>query len=256
MPRFLPVAGLLLLMACGGSTPEPATPVVDAEEATLAAAAAAGAAGAPTPKVDAEPARAAGELPTDCAEHKDNICLPPSKFVKRLCSAPYPNVALSMFQKTTPWTRAYLRMNVEAWNASGGLSSSDKLVFDEEVLVLNRRVASSGAMRVSGSSGGYEVLRWDGSCASLNEEELTLKAPPSKAKFARIPYRALDEAIRAALEANDKVGKAVEDRKKECQGGAMGDPGPKCVKAEETVSGFVVDYVRGGGALPAPTRVP
>ena len=161
-----------------------------------------------------------------------------------------------MFHKATPWTRGYLRMNVEAWNASGGLSASDKLVFDEEVLVLNRRVVASGAMKVSGSSGGYAVLRWDGSCASLNEEELTFKAPPSKAKSARIPYRSLDEAIRTALEANDKVGKAVEARKKECQGGAMGDPGPSCVKAEEAVSGFVVDYLRAGGSIPAPTRLP
>ena len=46
-------------------------------------------------------------------------------------------------------------------------------------------------------------------------------------------------------------------RRKECQGATLGtDPGPKCVKAEEAVSGVVVDYVRGGGTLPAPTKLP
>ncbi len=245
MRRFLPFVALAISAACGSSTPEPASPVVDAEaEATLAIAAGAAGASAPTTKADAAAMKPVIELLTDCAEHAENIVsLPEARFVKRLCSAPYPNVALSMFQKATPWTRGYLRMNVEAWNAAGGLSSSEKLVFDEEVLVLRKRVVTSGGMRVSGSGGGYEVLRWDGTCASLNEEELTLKAPPSKAKFAKIPYRSLDEATRTALESNDKVGKAVDDRKRECQG-AMGDPSPKCVKADEAVSGFVVDYLR------------
>ena len=42
-----------------------------------------------------------------------------------------------MFGKGTPWTRGYLRREVEAWNASGGVSSNDsKLALDEEVVTL------------------------------------------------------------------------------------------------------------------------
>jgi hypothetical protein len=160
-----------------------------------------------------------------------------------------------MFQKSTPWTRAYLRMNVDAWNASGGPTTSDRLVFDEEVLVLQRRVAAAHIVQVNGSGGGYDVLRWDGTCASLSDEEVTLKAPPNKAKFARIPYRRLDEAIRSALEANEKVGRAADDRRRECKGPSMSDPSPQCQKAEEAMSGVIVDYVRGGGAVPA-ARLP
>ena len=50
-------------------------------------------------------------------------------------------VALALFAKSSPWTRGYLKGDVEAWNASGGVSSGDKLLFDEEVIVLVRRVS-------------------------------------------------------------------------------------------------------------------
>jgi hypothetical protein len=116
--------------------------------------------------------------------------------VKELCGGFYPDVALVMFAKESPWTRAYLTRDVQAWNASGGASSADKLVFDEEVLVLFHREVDQGGVVVSGASGGYDVLRWDGSCASLAGEELTQKRPP-KAKSARIVWKSLSLAKRA-----------------------------------------------------------
>jgi hypothetical protein len=259
MRRSLLLFALAAVTGCGGSTPEPAAPAANVQATPGEAPSAAPvAAAAPAPK-EPEPSQAFGELPTECAEKKDGLCLPPQKFVRRLCSAAYPDVALAMFQKSTPWTRGYLKMNVEAWYAAGGQASSDKLVFDEEVLVLFHRAPDKGGggMQVSGSSGGgYDVLRWDGTCASLFGEELTLRPPPGKAKFAKIPYKNLDESIRAALEANDKVGKVVGDRRKECKAQTIGDLSAKCAKADEQVSGVVVDYVRGGGAIPAPAKLP
>jgi hypothetical protein len=240
---------LFALAACGSSPEKPAE--APAQTAAPAAAPAPPAA----PQADAEDNKPTTALPTECEKRTDGLCTPPFKFVKRLCGGFYPDVALSMFAKGTPWTRGYLARNVEAWNASGGASSSDKLEFDEEVLVLAHTAADAGGMQVSGTSGGYDVLRWDGTCASLMGEELTLKVPP-KAKSARIPWRNLDDKIREALLAEDKIGKVAGDRKRECKGATMGEVSVKCVKADAQLSVVVVDYVRGGGTIPAPAHLP
>ncbi|HEY4119218.1 MAG TPA: hypothetical protein VGM56_15230 [Byssovorax sp.] len=243
-------AAMLVLSAgafgCGGADPPVAVPAVTAEAAAPPDASAA----------SAKPEGPSGALPTACDDTKDGACLPEAAFVKRLCATFHPEVALAMFAKGTPWTRGYLRGAVDAWNASGGLSSADKLAFDEEVIVVRRRSAGHGPIHVSGAGGGYDVLRWDGSCASLTDGELTLKAPPTKPKAAKIPWRNLEASMKSALSSDEKIGKAVADRRKECTGEASGDVTPKCAKADEVVSGVIVDYVRAGGAVPAPTRMP
>jgi hypothetical protein len=232
---------LALLPACGGSPP-PAPAEPPAPSAAPSAEASA------RPEGEEKPSQG---LPTACADPGAKECLPPPAFVKRLCSDFYPNVALALFAKGTPWTRAYLSRNVEAWNASGGASSSDKLEFDEEVLVLLHRVPDTGGMTVSGSSGGYDVLRWDGTCASLMGEEITLKLPP-RAKHAKIPWKSLDDKVREALQADEKVGKVVTERRKECKGATIGEVSLKCVKADTALSAVIVDFVREGGTLPPP----
>src|SRR6266850_2537536 len=69
-------------------------------------------------------------------------CLPPPAFAKKLCGGIYPEVALGLFVKGTPWTRVWLAGDVDAWNASGGLTHRAKLVFDEEVVVLSKHAPS------------------------------------------------------------------------------------------------------------------
>ncbi len=194
-------------------------------------------------------------LPSACASADDKVCLPPKPFVKRLCAGFFPDTALAMFKKGTPWTRGYMRMNVEAWNASGGMSSSDKLVFDEEVLIVAHRSADTGGMTVSGSTGSYDVLRWDGTCASLMGEEVTTKPAPAP-KYAKIPWKSLDDKLKETLLTDAKVGKLAADRKKECKGATSGDVSLKCVKADEGLVKAVVDFVRGGGEIPQPQKLP
>jgi len=235
---------LLLLAACGSSTPpQPAAPQTTATAATA------------TPKEENPDEKPITALPTECERKDDGVCLPPANFAKRLCGGFFPDVALSMFAKGTPWTRAYLRRDVEAWNASGGVSSSDKLVFDEEVLILVQRKPDTGGMTVSGASGSLDVLRWDGTCASLMGEEVTTRTPPA-AKYAKIPWKSLSDDIQHALMADEKISDTVITRKKECKGATMGDVSDKCVKADVKMSKVIVDYVRKGGAIPAPTRLP
>lgn len=249
MARRWILAATALVAGCGGAPLPASAPAPSASADASASPAkdqAASAKDAPTP---------ATELPTSCEARDDKLCLPPAAFVKRLCGGFFADVALSMFAKGTPWTRGYLRREVEAWNASGGVSSADKLVFDEEVLLVVHRQADAGGMVVSGSTGSYDVLRWDGTCASLMGEEVTTKPPPAP-RYAKIPWKSLGEPLREALLANEKIGKVSAERKKECKGATMGEVSIKCVKADTMLSVSVVEYVRSGGALPPPSKLP
>jgi hypothetical protein len=230
------------LLACGAAPPPPKV-----EAAPVASAA---------PEAEEPEEKPTQGLPTACAgERTDKLCLPPAAFAQRLCASAFPDAALAMFAKGTPWSRAYLRGNTEAWNASGGASSADKLVFDEEVLIVVHREVAAGGMTVSGASGSYDVLRWDGTCASLSGEEVTTKLPPAP-KSAKIPWRILSDALQNALRADEKVSRAVTERKKECHGVTVGDVSIKCVKTDVALSLAIADAVRKGVAIPAPTKLP
>jgi len=242
--RILIATALVLLPACGGAPPPTPAPAPSAE-----------ASAAPSAKPADEAEKPFTELPTACDGKDDKVCLPPAAFVKHLCGGAFPEVALSMFAKGTPWTRAYVRREVEAWNASGGASSSDKMVADEEVLLVTHRAADTGGMTVSGASGSYDVLRWNGTCASLMGEEVSTKPPPSP-KSARIPWRSLGEPVREALLADEKLGKIAAERKKECKGATMGEVSGKCEKVDTQLSAGIVSYVRGGGKVPPPSKMP
>jgi hypothetical protein len=223
--------------------------------------------GAPKPgdsaaaKAEEKPAEPEG-LPSSCAGDqtlKDaKVCLPPSSFAKKMCSGIYPEVALGMFSKGTPWTRVFLSGDVEAWNASGGLTSRTKLAFDEEVIVLARHgAASMGGIVMTGAQASFDVLRWDGSCVSIMEGELTPRTPP-KPKPAAVPWSRLEETTRRALLTSPKVKTSHASLDKACTPSA-GVPVAKksCDKADKAFTAAVVDYVRSGNAtLPTPARRP
>ncbi|MGC4091510.1 MAG: hypothetical protein QM756_27250 [Polyangiaceae bacterium] len=143
----------------------------------------------------------------------------------------------------------------EAWNASGGASAGGYLEFDEEVLILAERKADTGGMQVSGAGGGYDAIRWDGSCVTLSGEELTQNRPPAP-KNPNIEWRFLDDNVQEALRKDEKVNSAYLGRRKECKGAVSGDVSDKCVKADKALSEAIVTFLRGGGAVPVPTTLP
>lgn len=194
------------------------------------------------------------DVPTTCSK-SDGACTPERKWVERLCRATYPSVALALFSKGSPWTRGYLTRKTETWNAAGGASEPVLVDFDEEVIVLLERAANSSGIQVSGASGGYEALRWDGGCITLSKEELTLKRPPQPLA-AKVEWRFLDQSTRDALSSDEKIKKAYQDRKKECKGATSGTVSLKCVKADTKLSQVIVDYVRTGGELGKPEKLP
>jgi hypothetical protein len=235
---------LPLWAACGAKPPETAPPAEPAPPASSAPTEPV--AEAPKP----EPEAAAPAFPTTCAGEAKEPCVPEAAFVKKICEKPMGDIALALFRKTTPFTRGYLTREVDGWNASGGGSSREKVPFDEEVLVLRARVPPKGGMQMSGQ-GGFDVLRWDGSCISLAPEEMSSKRPP-RPRAAPIPFRYLSEKMQLALLSNDKIKTTYEARRKECKGVTSGDVSAKCEKLDKELSVVIVDFVRNGGEVPEP----
>lgn len=241
----LPV--LVLAVACGSSpSKEPATPDKVPEKA-------ADTKDDPAPAESAEKADAPAKIPTDCAS-KSDICSMPKGFVDRLCQGTFANVALVLFSAGTPWTHGYLTRKTEAWNAEGGASKGGFVEFDEEVLLLTSHAPPKGGMQVSGA-GGYQALRWDGSCVTLSSEEVTMNKPP-KPKHPRIEWRFIEDGIRDALRKDPDVDQFAIAVKRECKGVSVGDVSKKCEDADAKLVDSIVKYVESSGGLPEPAKLP
>jgi hypothetical protein len=184
-------------------------------------------------------------LPSECADPAAPVCTPPADFADRLCDKPYQDVALSLLARGTPFTRGYLRGNL------------DELTFDEEVLIVHFHAPQKGGIVVGSNLGTYDVLRWDGSCSRGVEAEMITKAKPASPKVARIRWNRMGARTQDALvAASDAVKRARTRRGKECKGAMTGEVSAPCDNADDALTNAVVDYVRAGGALPAPDETP
>ncbi|MDF2694865.1 MAG: hypothetical protein K0S65_3248, partial [Labilithrix sp.] len=131
-----------------------------------------------------------------------------------------------------------------------------KLAFDEEVIVLSRHSAGGGGgIVMTGAMASYDVLRWDGTCVSVMEGELTTRRPPAP-KPAPVSWSRLEETTRRALLASPKVKATHDSLDKACGSVASAVEKRSCEKADKTFAAAVVDFVRAGGALPVPARRP
>ena len=202
---------------------------------------------------DAKDDDASAAVPTKCA--KKDPCVPSIAYVKKLCKSSFPSVALSFFRGGSPWQRGYLTRRTPTVNASGGVSGDGFLEFDEEVIVLQKRANDLGGMQVSGSMGGYYVLRWDGTCNDLAGDELTFNKPP-QAKTAKIEWRFLDENTQQALRTDEKLNEMINARRKECKGASSGEVSKKCVDLDKKLTDSIAKTVRAGIDLPVPDKHP
>lgn len=240
------------LAACGGSTTaENTTPTASPDEAPTSDAAQPTSTAAATAQAKAEPADTT--VPDTC-ETKGAVCVPSMKFVKKLCQDVHPDLALAFFKKGTPFTRGYMKGGQDAFNGFGGVSSDVKLVFDEEVIYLSSRENTTG-IEVSGAGGQVDVLRWDGSCATVPTADVTTTLPP-KPKAAPIEWKLFSDEVQAALLEDADIAKINKERRTECKGQTMGDVSKKCVKLVADLQNLVVEKVRsGGGSIPTPTKL-
>jgi hypothetical protein len=168
-------------------------------------------------------------------------------------------VALNLFGKSSPFTRVYLAGDVEAWNASGGRTHRAKLAFDEEVIVLAKNgAAAMGGIVMTGAQNSYDVLRWDGSCVSVMDGELTTKRPPAP-KPSELAFSRLEEPTRHALLATPKVKSTHLALGKACAISATSTTAKDrkaCEKADKAFALAIAESIRSGASLPSPARRP
>jgi len=251
MIRTCTLLACSLFAGCASSSSAPSKEPVAATSSETPVAASAD---KPTPEPTSQGETHFNSVPTQCADgQSDGMCAPPKPFVKWLCGTyPRPDVALIMFRKGTPFTRAYLNRNVEAWYTSGQQSTSAKLLFDEEVIVLSHPKASSTGMVVGQGGSPYDVLRIDGVCSSVEAELVTTKRPPAP-KHANIQWQQLDKNVREVLAHDPGIAKAEASRRKECKGTTtLGVIGPPCAKADDRLSAAIAEYIVAGGSSPMP----
>jgi len=237
----------LLSLACGGAKPAAEAP-----------------APSPEPAAPAASAEASGEdesagpvtIPTSCHDGSEP-CTADPKWVKRLCQDVYPAVALYLNSPSSPFTRAYLSRKTKAVNASGGATSGEEwLRFDEQVVLVYHRKAALGGMTVSGAEGGFDAVRWDGSCVTLDGSEVRMQKPPEPLQ-ANIDWRYLGEDVQDALKAVDVVRDAYVARKQECKGAYSGDVSKECERKDLALKKAIVKAVQSGDAkIPVPERRP
>jgi hypothetical protein len=209
-----------------------------------------------SPAREPSPVEPAATVPEACAPGSGaDECAPPAAWVKQLCNGVYAEVALLMFRGGTPWRRLYLRGKTRAVNASGGATVDGHLSRDEEVLVLRQRKGSASEMQIGDGSGQYDVLRWNGSCVSLEAGEVTARRPRSAGQ-ARIEWRWLGEGMRGALRKDEAVSQAFLARKKECRGATTGTVSKACERLDLKLIERIAAHVRSGPELPPPEEHP
>jgi hypothetical protein len=129
----------------------------------------------------------------------------------------------------------------------------DELTTDEEVIALRFHGVPKNGIVVGSGAGTYDVLRWDGSCSIAVEAELFTKTAPPRPRTAHVQWHRLGDKTQSALIGqSDAVKRAHAKRGKECKGAMSGDVSAACEKADAELVQAVVEFVRGGGALPPP----
>lgn len=233
--------------ACGGASPTAEAPsgaelaqeeelVAEDEEQEAGKVAAAEVAG-PEP------------IPTSC-HREGEICTPSPAWVKKLCSTNiYPDVALALFHADAPFSRGYITRKTRAVNASGGPTGGEEwLSLDEEVILLYERSAGNSGMQVSGAEGGFDAIRWDGSCVTLDSHEVTTRKPP-QSKPGQIQFRFLGDDTQDALKGVPEVRVVYLERRKECKGAMSGEVTKKCEQKDAELMRVIAQAVK-TGALP------
>ena len=179
--------------------------------------------------------------------------MPDAAFAETVCRGKYPNLPFAMFAKAAPWQHLYVKaVTVEPVNAYGGTRSEVEMNFGEEVVVLHKHGPGKGSgVQISGPT-DLDVLRWDGTCATIREEMFT-KYNPGQMTTPRIVWKYLDDPIREGLLKGSVVERAQSNERKQCRDSSAKNPSPDCEKAMLRLTEAIIVAVRMGAVLPAPT---
>ncbi|NUP08913.1 MAG: hypothetical protein HOW73_22930 [Polyangiaceae bacterium] len=240
----------LQVLACGSTVDRDTTPA-GSHEPTAASIATPTPTATATVEAKAEP-EAERKLPEAC--EPGDMCSMPAEFGQRLCGGTHPEVALHLFAPKTPWKRAYLKRAFKAWHV-GGRGELRELRAAEEVIVVTVAKPSATGMQIGGQA--FDVLRWDGTCVSLMEDEITFQRP-SNAVPANIALEELEPPYRTSFTEEKAIELARSAKKRTCEAaGADQEPGKsKCELARRHLSLTIAQSVGKGRALPPLTYVP
>jgi hypothetical protein len=246
----------VVLSACGGASRLPTAPAEpqETQQATAPAAAAATVAAAEAPPPAAAAAPTTREVPQKCEDSKS--CFPPAAFTEAVCKKKYPDLPLVVFRGSMPWQHLFVKAEyVEPVNPFGGEQSEAWMKFGEEVVVLRKRAPGSGkGVQTSGPS-DVDVLRWDGTCATIREEML-VSYVPAPMQSPRIIWKYLDSQLQTALLENSLVARARDGEKKGCRDSSLTHPTPACEKAMQKLTDAIALAVHQNVALPAAGNFP
>src|SRR5690606_4584123 len=131
-----------------------------------------------------------------------------------------------------------------------GHTVAEDLIQGEEVIPINFRGQKDGFV-VEGSQGTFDVIRWNGSCVTLDLAEVT-KDRPGTPKSSRIEWRSLSDQVQNALMEDARVSQAVRMRQKECRGATIGRVTAECERLDRELGTVIARYVRDGGGVPLP----
>jgi hypothetical protein len=251
------VLALAVLAHC--CRPSPA----QAPEAAPAPVAAAAAEPAPAPTAAPPPTPAEGQsssltrdLPASCSGAPET-CFPPGAFAHVLCKGKHPDLALVMFSKAMPWQHAYVKAeHVEPVNVYGGPTDEQWMFFGEEVVLLFKHSAAKkqAGVQISGPE-DVDVLRADGTCATIRQEMLVSYAT-GEMKSPHVVWKYLDSAMQEALLADKGVQQAYAVERKICRSESVTHPEEACAKQMAKLTQAVLAAVKNGLALPTPEKRP
>jgi hypothetical protein len=248
----------ITVVACGGAAPPPVTAPETASAPAPAAATVTAAdeeAKAPS-KASAAPTTATAttrEVPDACTDKA--ACFPPTTFVDAACKRKFSDLPLYLFAGHMPWQHLYVKAeDVEPVNPYGGEQSEAWMHFGEEVLLLRKKQAGAKGVQVSGPA-DVDVLRWDGTCATIREEMLVTYVP-APMQSPRIIWKYLDVGSQDALLKNTVVARSFEAQKKGCHDSSLTHPTPSCEKAMRQLTDAIVLAVHQNVALPGTGSLP
>ena len=146
-----------------------------------------------------------------------------------------------------------MRKSFRAWHV-GGRGEMRELRTSEEVLVVSEKAGAGAGL---GMGGAFEVLRWDGTCVSLMEDEISFRKPGG-AVPANIEWKKLDESMKSALGAEKEILELRNAWTKTCDSpSAEREPGKsKCELALRRFSLAIAQSIGRGKELPAPASLP
>lgn len=248
-----------MVSACASPPPavtpaDPTTPSLQARERSESAPAAASMPVTPAAEPTHGDAPKTHAVPKTCADAK--ACFPPSTFVDAVCKRKSPDLPLHLFAQHVPFRHLYVKAEwVEPVNPHGGEQSETWMHFGEEVLVLRER-SPGGAhgVQTSGPS-DLDVLRWDGTCATIRAEMLVsyVTAPMDTP---RVIWKYLSTEAQTALLTNAVVSRSRDAEKKSCRDSSVTHPTPACAKAMQKLTDAIVLAVHQNIQVPEADALP